>query len=91
MYLTPLALAIWIMDDGGRMGYGLKLATNCFTYNDCVFLSNTLAELYGIKSSVQNAGVPNQYHIYVWSESMPLLRDLVRPYFVPSMFYKLGE
>lgn len=45
------------------MGYGLKLATNCITYNDCVFLSNTLAELYGIKSSVQNAGVPNQYHI----------------------------
>lgn len=51
--MSPLALAIWIMDDGGRMGYGLKLATNCFTYNDCVFLSNTLAELYGIKSSVQ--------------------------------------
>ena len=26
-YLTPLALAIWIMDDGARIRYGLKLCT----------------------------------------------------------------
>lgn len=31
-YLTPLALAVWIMDDGGKMfNAGLKLSTNCFT------------------------------------------------------------
>jgi hypothetical protein len=27
----------------------------------------------------------------VWSQSMPLLRNIVRPYIVSSMLYKLGE
>ena len=27
-YLTPLALAIWIQDDGGKVSSGLKIATN---------------------------------------------------------------
>jgi ubiquinol-cytochrome c reductase cytochrome b subunit len=34
IYLTPLALAIWIMDDGCRAGKGLKLSTNCFSYEE---------------------------------------------------------
>jgi hypothetical protein len=53
------------MDDGGRIGYGLKLATNSFTFEDTTRLSLVLYELYGIKSSVQKAGVHNQYHIYI--------------------------
>lgn len=89
-YITPLALAIWIMDNGGRVGYGLKLATNSFSYGDCTRLSLIIYEKYGIKSSVQSAGVPNQYIIYIWSESMPILREIVRPYIVSSMLYKLG-
>lgn len=91
IYLTPLALAIWIMDDGGRMGYGLKLATNSFTFEDSTFLTKVLFDKYNLKASVQSAGVPGQHHIYIWSESMPHLRELVRPYMVSSMLYKLGE
>lgn len=90
-FLTPLALAVWIMEDGGRVGYGLKLATNSFTFGDTTRLSLVLNELYGIKSSVQKAGVPNQFHIYIWSESMPTVRRLVKPYMVSSMLYKLGD
>jgi ubiquinol-cytochrome c reductase cytochrome b subunit len=29
-HLTPLALAIWIMDDGSKDGSGLRISTNCF-------------------------------------------------------------
>lgn len=89
-YLTPLALAIWIIDDGSRVGYGLKLATNSFNFEDSTRLANILYELYQIKATVQSAGAPGQYHIYVWSESMPQLRALVKPYMVSSMLYKLG-
>jgi hypothetical protein len=53
------------MDDGGRVGYGLKLATNSFTFEDCTRLTIVLFKLYGIKSSVQSAGVSGQHHIYV--------------------------
>ena len=89
-YLNPLALAIWIMDDGSKAGSGLKLSTNCFTYLDCVLLTKVLYDNFNIKSTIQSAGKDNQYHIYIWKESMPLLREIVLPYVHPSMKYKLG-
>jgi hypothetical protein len=79
------------MDDGGRVGSGLKLSTNSFTFEDCTRLTVVLSQLYGIKSSVQSAGVPGQHCLYIWSESMYTLRTLVQPYMVSSMLYKLGE
>lgn len=90
-YLTPLALAIWIMDDGARVGNGLKLCTNSFTFEDCTRLCAVLGTLYGIRATVQSAGAPGQYHVYIWVGSMDRLRDLVKPHIVPSMLYKLGE
>lgn len=90
-YLTPICLAVWIMDDGSRVGYGLKLCTNSFTFKDTTRLSLVMNELYGIKSSVQSSGYPNQYHIYIWSDSMLKVRQLVKPYMVSSMLYKLGD
>jgi ubiquinol-cytochrome c reductase cytochrome b subunit len=33
LYLTPLALAIWVMDDGCKVNKGLKFSTNSFTKN----------------------------------------------------------
>ena len=89
-YLTPLALAIWIMDDGRKIGEGLKLATNSFSYSDCNFLVKVLYENFKLKATVQSASIPNQNHIYIWKESMSLLRDIVKPYVHPSMKYKLN-
>ncbi|CAO1639638.1 unnamed protein product (mitochondrion) [Sympodiomycopsis kandeliae] len=89
-YLSPLALAIWIIDDGSRSGKGLKFRINSFTYDDCLFLSNVLLELYNVRTSVQKAGYANQYVIYVFAESIDILRHIVKPYIVNSMLYKLG-
>ena len=89
-FLTPLALAIWIMDDGARVKTGLKICTNSFTYEDCRLLSNVLFDKYELKNTVQSAGVFNQYHIYIWTKSMPILRNMVLPYMVSSMLYILG-
>jgi len=88
-YLTPLSLAIWIMDDGGKVGQGLKLSTNSFSFSDCNFLVKVLYDKFKLKASVQSAGVENQYIIYIWKDSMPLLREIVLPYVHPSMKYKL--
>lgn len=60
MYLTPLAIAVWISDDGCTSGYGLKLATNCFTHADQQRLCDLLIELYGIKATTQIAGKDDQ-------------------------------
>jgi len=78
------------MDDGGKLGSGLKLATNSFSYSDCMLLTKVLYDNFKIKATIQKAGVPNQYHIYIWQESMSLLREIVLPYIHPSMKYKIN-
>nr|YP_010846127.1 LAGLIDADG homing endonuclease [Cyathus pallidus]WEV87314.1 LAGLIDADG homing endonuclease [Cyathus pallidus] len=88
-FLTPLALAIWIMDDGGKVSSGFKFSTNSFSYSDCLLLVKVLYDNFKLKASVQSAGKENQYIIYIWKESMPLLREIVLPYVHPSMKYKL--
>lgn len=91
-YLDSLALAIWIMDDGTKSGSGLKLSTNCFTFSECLLLVKVIYDNFNLKASVQSAGAGTlkpQYHIYIWKESMPLLREIVDPYVHSSMKYKL--
>lgn len=87
-YLTPLALAIWIQDDGGAVSTGMKIATNCFTEKEVEILCLILKNKYNINATKQSAGYPNQYIIYILTESMPLLAKICKPYVHPSMYYK---
>ena len=79
------------MDDGSKVSGGLKLCTNSFSFADCNFLVKLLHENFNLKASVQLTGAKNkeQYHIYIWKESMPLLREIVGPYVHSSMKYKI--
>ena len=90
LFLTPLALSIWIMDDGAISSKGLKLCTNSFSYSECQTLTHLLWKLYNLKATVQKAGAPDQYIIYIWKESMPILNGIVSPYIIPSMKYKIN-
>ena len=51
--LTPLALAIWIMDYGTFKSPGLRIATNCFTKQEVELLVKALENKFNIKSSLQ--------------------------------------
>ena len=44
-YLTPLALAIWIMDDGGWAKPGVRLSTNTFKLQEVQFLASLLKKI----------------------------------------------
>lgn len=90
-YLTPLALAIWIMDDGGKVGSGLKLATNSFKYDDLLYLIKIFKDKYNLDATIQKTGVIDQYHIYISAHSMLDLVNIVKPYIIPSMKYKFGK
>lgn len=68
-YLTPLALAVWFMDDGSCQQRRVKFSTNSFTYDDCVFLNNLLFELYGLHGSVCKAGYADRYVIILSTRS----------------------
>ena len=88
-YLTPLALAVWIMDDGTKVGKGIKFCTNSFTYEECLRLVKVLYHNFNLKASVQSAGADNQYIIYIWKQSMPDIRNIVNPFIIPEMKYKI--
>lgn len=92
LYLTPLAIAHWFMQDGSyTSGQGVSFATNSFTHQDVLRLANLLTTKYGLSTSVTKTGVEDQWRINVWKRSMPAFVRLVGPYMHPTMLYKLGE
>jgi len=88
-YLTPLALAIWVMDDGAKVRKSLKFSTNSFTYDECMHLVTVLHKNFNLKASIQSAGAKDQYIIYILKESMNDLSSIISPYIIPEMKYKI--
>lgn len=61
-YLSPVALAYWIMSDGARYGKGMVLCTDGFTVVEVVRLMNVLIYRYEINCSlIYSAGLPRIY------------------------------
>jgi hypothetical protein len=96
-YITPLSLAIWIMDDGGWTKYGVRLSTNAFSYDEIIILTDILRRKFRLEVTIQKLSKPKvqnkceeKYSIYIKSISIPILIKTVRPYIHPSMLYKIG-
>jgi hypothetical protein len=86
--LTPTALAYWAQDDGGKLGSGFQLATHAFSKDEVDLLASVLTHKFDLKTSVYvDRGRPL---IYIHAPSLSKLATLVRPYFHPSMLYKLS-
>lgn len=93
-FCTPLALAIWFMDDGSKHSTGgVLLHTNSFTLSEVKTLQQFLLEKYGLDSSYtkkpsleQNRG----YIIYIPKRHLSLFISIIKPYVVSSMYYKMG-
>lgn len=87
--LTAKGLAFWIMDDGSKQGNGLHISVYAFSNKDVERLIFTLNNKFNLKCSI-HYNRDNKPRIYIFKESMPDLIDLVRPYFINDMLYKLG-
>ena len=90
-FLNEKALAVWIMDNGTPCGHGLKVATNCFKYEDLLNIQTFLKEKYGLIVGLHRCGAKDQFVLYFHVKTMPTLVRLVKPFFVESMKYKLGK
>jgi hypothetical protein len=89
-YLSPLALAIWMMDDGCIIkNRGFRFSTNSYTLQECKYLSSLLETKYNLKTSIHKSGLNIHYNIYIPKSSFKDLIKIVKPHFHPSMYYKL--
>lgn len=95
-FLTPLAIAIWYQDDGNlhkEKGY-IRFCTNGFFKADIELLQKALENKFDIKNSLQKAGRnlltnEQQYMIYVSRKESLKLINIIKPFVVSSMFYKI--
>lgn len=89
-YLTPLALAIWIMDDGGWANPGVRIATNSFTIEEVNLLVSILEKKFKLNCTIQYLKNIDKYSIYILGSSISTLKDIILPYLHPSMYHKLN-
>ena len=86
--LTLVALAHIVMADGKVSRHGLVLCTDSYSVSDIVGLINVLIIKYRLDCTLRYH-TPTQPRIYIKESSMLILRYLVTPYMVKSMFYKI--
>ncbi len=87
--LNPIILAVWFMDDGSRTKKGdVYLNTQQFSFQEQRRLLYFLREI-GLRARLNKD--KKYYRIRLLKESIPKFYQLIRPYIVPSMKYKLGE
>ena len=93
--ISPLALAVWYMDDGSRKPYGRGafLHTQSFTIGDQVKLIQILKKNFSVTARLSSAGLwkgKRYYRLYITAKSFPHFRNLVLPYILPLMQYKIS-
>lgn len=97
-YLTPEGIAIWVMDDGGIKKYTsvktgkvsccqFYLATYV-DYDNAVEIQKYFSEVWGIEFKLSQDKSGKWRHYCNTTETKKLC-DLIRPYVIPSMEYKL--
>lgn len=84
---SPIALAYWFMDDGTYIG---NLATNSFSEQEVDLLIKWLKNQWNIDCTKEiNKQSTIQYIIHIKANSRKRFEELIFPYMVPSMYYKL--
>jgi hypothetical protein len=95
--LTPRAIAYWYMDDGALkhrgVEDGMRFCTESFSDEGVNRLKKALKNNHGIDSSLvkktNSSGKVVGNRLYINSKNAPLFAELVRPYMVDCMLYKI--
>lgn len=91
-WLTPLALAVWYMDDGSiksNTHRTVLLNTHSFDKTSLKRLQKALLDKFGIKTKFRKQREGTQ--IYFLSETIDTFLGLIEPLVIPSMRYKLPK
>jgi len=87
---SPLSLAVWFMDDGGRRNdsYGLFLNTLSFKLNEQELLQQCLKNNFSLETRIH--WIQDGYRLYIPSKCAKHFCELVYPHLLLSMHYKLS-
>ena len=90
-WLTPLALAVWFMDDGSSKSKWHKaiiLNTHCFSKKELALLQEALLLNYGIEARLrpQKEGL----QLIIAGRNAEEFVRIIRQYVLPYFFYKFG-
>ena len=87
---SPLSVAVWFMDDGGRRNdcYGMFLNTLSFSKQEHMLLQQCLQQNFSLETRLH--WIQDGYRLYIPSTMAQRFATLVYPYLIPSMRYKLS-
>lgn len=89
---SPLALTVWIMDDGNRNHNALFLNTQSFSLRDQQRLVKALKNVFNFKATInkhsKSKGI-QLYRIRINTESTNELGDMVKRLILPEFKYKI--
>lgn len=88
--LTPQGIAYWFMDDGGRKGSGYMFSTAGFSEQEHSILLDIFSNKYDIDCNIHRSKYLSLY-IPTRNNSNQKFKQLIEPYVVPSMKYKLDN
>lgn len=83
--LDAFGLAIWFMDDSSKATSGYQIQTCSFSKEEIVFLMELLKQNFNIDATYQQ----HDNILYIKANSVETFNNLVEPYVIPSMKYKL--
>lgn len=87
--LTPLALAVWFMDDGCRSRRAVYLNTQQFDEMSQHTMLRLLGEQWGIRASLNRD--KSYYRIRISVDGTQRLRRIIEPYLLDELRYKLPQ
>ena len=97
--ITPISIAHWLMGDGfyDNQSKVINFCTDNFSKDEVLLLMNILDTKFNIKSTLRlrnyldkDKNQINHYRIRIKKSSMFDLINLVKPFIIPEMKYKLG-
>ena len=85
--LTPLALAIWYMDDGARNRKSAYFNTQQFSVEDQLKLLKLLKRSFGIEGNLNRD--KKYWRIRLYQLDAQKFKDIIYPYMPSCMHYKI--
>lgn len=90
-WLTPLALAVWFMDDGSSKSKSHKavmLNTHCFTVRELNLIRSVLRSNFAIEATLRRQREGSQ--LMIAGPGADRFYKLIRPHILPDFMYKFG-